>query len=110
MNLLDDISITCPGEQDVLLVRLFFDNAINDADLMAGFITFVLPWKDKIMARDEAYFRDNDHMFGPLPYEKVQHFKRLYTNGTFTAQDKIVIWNYFLVFITLIEQVRKINK
>lgn len=107
LNLLDDILSICPDESDVLLVRLFFENQVDSETLMHGFIKWVYPWKKYIQDRDERYFDENDHIFGPLPTNKVEHFKRKMKDGTFDADDKTIIWDYFQVFISLIEQYNK---
>ena len=109
LNLLDDLLIICPNEPDILLVRLFFENQIDTEELMIGFDTWVYPWKKYITDHNEEYFEKNDHIFGPVPPEKIQHFKTKFLDGTFNNEDKKVIWAYFEVFISLIEQYKKIN-
>lgn len=109
LNLLDDLLSICPNEPDILLVRLFFENQIDPEMLMRGFIQWVYPWKDYIIRHDERYFEENDHIFGPLPSDKVEHFKRKIKDGTFDEEDKETIWQYFEVFISLVEQYNKVK-
>ena len=104
LNLLDDILCICPDESDILLVRIFFENQVDQKILMDGFIEWIYPWKEYIKERNEKYFEENEHIFGPLPSDKVKYFKIKYTDGTFNAEDKHVIWDYFDVFISLIEK------
>lgn len=109
LNLLDDLLVIVPNEPDILIVRLFFENQMDTKMLMDGFYEWVYPWREHIRDHNEDYFEDNDHMFGPLPPNKIQRLKVKMTDGTFTASDKEVIWAYFEVFISLIEQYEKIN-
>lgn len=109
LNLLDDLLTICPNEPDILIVRLFFENQIDCEELMKGFIKWVYPWKEFIVKHDEKFFRENDHMFGPLPTDKVKYFKVKYEDGTLTREDKDIMWAYFEVFISLIEQYNKLK-
>ena len=109
LNLLDDLLCICPNEPDILLMRLFFENHVDPITLMNGFITWVYPWKEYIKDRNEYYFEENDHIFGPLPMDKVDYFKTKMVDGTFDSSDKKIIWDYFQVFISLVEQYNKIK-
>lgn len=108
LNLLDDLITICPNESDIFMVRLFFEQ-VDPQVLMDGFIKWVYPWKDYILRHDESYFEKNDHIFGPLPPEKVSHFKIRFKDGTFQKEDKDTIWAYFEVFIRLVEQHNKVK-
>ena len=108
LNLLDDLITICPNEGDILLVRLFFEQ-VDPQVLMDGFIKWVYPWKGYILEHNEAYFEENDHIFGPLPADKVAYFKEKYQDGTFQKEDKESIWSYFEVFIKLVEQYNKVK-
>ena len=107
LNLLDDLLSICPNEPDILLVRLFFENQIDNERLMREFIKWIYPWKDYIINHDERYFWENKHIFGPLPSDKVVYFRKKLVDGTFDQSDKNVIWQYFEVFISLMEQYNK---
>lgn len=109
LNLLDDLLCICPNEPDILLVRLFFENQVDPETLMKGFVKWVYPWNDYIKEHNEMYFEENEHIFGPLPPDKVQYFKIKMKDGTFDSEDKETIWEYFEVFISLIEQYNKLK-
>ena len=109
LNLLDDLLTICPNEPDILLVRLFFENQIDPERLMKGFDKWVMPWKVEIKEHNEKFFEKNDHIFGPLPSDKVAHFKEKLKDGTFDEDDKETIWQYFEVFIKLIDQYNKVK-
>lgn len=109
LNLIDDLLTICPDEPDVLLVRLFFSNSISPEYLMDSFIHWVYPWKNHILEKNEDFFIKNDHVFGPLPKDKVKYFKVKIEDGTFDEEDKKVLWDYFEVFIKLIERYNKLK-
>jgi hypothetical protein len=109
LNLLDDLISICPKESDILFVRLYFENSMDSQELMDGFIKWVLPWKKQILSNDETFFTQNDHIFGPIPANKIGHFKTKFLDGTFDKSDKKVIFSYFVVFISLIEQYNKLK-
>jgi hypothetical protein len=109
LNFLDDLLSICPNEPDILMVRLFFENQLDSETLMNGFNKWVLPWKSYIKAHDLRYFEDNERIFGPLPPDKIKHFKVKMTDGTFDEDDVKAIWAYFEVFISLIEQYNKVK-
>lgn len=109
LNLLDDLLCICPDEPDILIVRLFFESQVDPETLMKGFIKWVHPWKDYIVKHNEKYFEENDHIFGPLPSDKVSYFKEKMKDGTFDTDDKEIIWQYFEVFISLVDQYNKLK-
>jgi hypothetical protein len=109
LNLIDDLLSFCPNEPDILLVRLFFENQVDEQTLMNGFVKWVYPWKPQIQQKNESFFEDNDHIFGPLPTNKVEYFKVKLKDGTFDESDKEIIWQYFQVFISLIDQYMKVK-
>lgn len=109
LNLLDDLLNICPNETDLLLVRVYFETQVEPQVLMDGFIQWVYPWKEQIMHKDEKFFEENDHIFGPLPKGKVDYLKEKMRDGTIDKSDKEIMWQYFQVFISLIEQYRKVK-
>jgi hypothetical protein len=109
LNLLDDLLIIYPNESDLLLIRLFFDNQISDKKLMEGFIKWVYPWKNHILTHNEEFFENNEHIFGPLPINKIHYLKDKLKDGTIDKEDKETMWRYFEVFIKLIDQYNKVK-
>jgi len=109
LNLLDDLLEILPDESDILLVRLFFENHMDSLYIMQGFDKWVYPWKEYITERNERFFAESDHIFGPIPPEKIVKFKKIYHDGkTLDTEDKKVIWDYFQIFIKLIERYKKL--
>ena len=110
LNLLEDLLAICPQDSPLLLARLYFENQIVPSALMDGFVKWVLPWREHIKTHNEEFFEKNDHIFGNLPIQKVNHFKTMMTDGTFGADDKKVIWEYFDVFVRLLEKHQEIHE
>ena len=108
IELLDDLSNICNNDQDILMVQVIF-SSIDPEKLMTGFIEWVYPWKNFILQKNEEFFEKNDHIFGPLPVDKVEKFKVKFKDGTFDNDDKETIWEYFNIFIKLIEKYNKIK-
>jgi hypothetical protein len=103
LNMIDDVIEICPGDYELIFVRGFLDSGVSTDQLMENFIEHVHPWRREIKTKDEAFFRDNDHIFGMLPSSKVKYFKELWFSGHFQPDDKAVFWDYFSVFIDLID-------
>ena len=70
----------------------------------ATYLTFKISLE---VFNDERYFEENEHIFGPLPPNKVVHFRELIKNGTFEQDDKDTIWDYFEVFVSLADKYKK---
>lgn len=108
LNLLDDILIICPNEPELILVRIYFDVKTAPEILMKGFIKYVYPWKEHIKQRDEIFFEKSENIFGTVPNNKISYIKNKIKDGTFDEQDKKIIWQYFDIFIKIIEKYNKI--
>jgi len=109
LNLIDDLLTIFPDEPDILLIRLYFENQVDPITLMNGFVKWVYPWKNHIKNRNEDFFKKNDHIFGPLPTDKVYYFKRRVEDGTLDKEDKDTMWKYFDLFIKLIDKYNKVK-
>lgn len=110
LRLLNELVQLFPDETDIMWVLIYLSNSdmLPDEKLMNSFIKWVYPWKQKIHERDETFFTENDHVFGPLPADKVRYFKILFVNGMFKEEDKQALWNYFDVFIACMDQYLKL--
>lgn len=108
-HFLDDLITICPTEQDFVQARLYFSVITDVEPTMASFIRWVYPWKEQILKRDAAFFRDNEHPFGSLPSEHVSKFRNLYFSDTLSVEEKKIIWDYFSIFIKLMEKYQKVR-
>jgi len=109
INFLNDIISIAPAEQDLVLLRIVFENRIDTEFVLNAFIEKMTPWKSYILSRNEDFFYNNDNIFGFIPTTKVSHFKRMFRDGTFNEEDKGVIWDYFNVFVSLADQYNKLK-
>ena|SRR3989304_8370085 len=108
LNLINDLQEVFPEETDLLLINLFLDTAIDPKELIDGFEVWVYPWKPQIVKRDDKFFKENDHCFGPLPKNKVDKIRNMWFNGSFDESDKNTLWNYFEIYIKIIEKYKKL--
>ena len=82
------------------------------------FLVNVLPYRDKILDRDEAYFNNNDNYYEDLKKDsctllEILRLKNIYNN--LDNKSKKNIWDFFQAMLYLGEEfvnikVKKINK
>jgi hypothetical protein len=114
IRLLDQLVNCLPDEQtDLIAIRLYFDAWISPQELMDSFIEYVLPHKVRISERDDTYFKNNEKVFGVIDLDpnvrhtKIYHFSRLWDKGIIDEESKGVVWEYFDVFVRLVELYQK---
>lgn len=79
-------------------------------EMMLNFIDHVYPYKTQIMKRDEHYFQNNvDRLFQQnlgyaLSIKKYIFGIDAHGNNMLTPDDKETIWQYFMVFIKLMDR------
>jgi len=98
-SILDDNEI---DNSDIIYVK-FFLQTLGSKELMKHCVKKILPWKEKIVSRDINFFIDNKEIFGKLPENKVNYFSDLFKNNKLQKEDIDEIWEFFNVFITIIE-------
>lgn len=101
INFIDDIMEICPDDYHLPIIRAVVCGAFDAREIADSFVEHVLPFQAQIKARNATFFEKNDHIFGPLPQDKVQHFRNLWFSGHFEEEDKKIIWDYFSVFVDL---------
>lgn len=107
LNLMEDMTRTLPGENDLAAVHFFFKSAPIE-DIMKHFVVNILPLRKYVDTRDDRFFINQTDIFGELQKNKVDHFKRLWTSGHLSDQDRQVVWKYFDVFIKLADRFRQL--
>lgn len=86
--------------------------------MMTKFIKYVLPHKDKISAREKDFFVTEKEMFfnlckdedvGGVPMDKeyVDVLTEVWASNIMTDDRRKTIWNFFDIFIELMEQYKK---
>jgi len=107
LNLLNDLMEIFPEETDIMLTRLFFETQADPQLIMDGFIKWVYPWKEQILASNEEFFEKSERIFGPIPADKVTRFKKMWKDNLLSEDDKKIVWSYFNVYIKCIERYKK---
>ncbi len=98
-SILDDNKI---DSSDIIYVKVYFQT-LGEKELMRHCIRKILPWKDQILSRNINFFADNKEIFGKLPANKVNYFSDLFKNNKLQQEDIDEIWDFFNVFITIME-------
>jgi len=79
----------------------------NPRELMNQFKQYVYPFKSQIMNKDESFFLENafgDNIQDKSNMSEMLRIKEIWISGKLTKNDKDCIWNYFKVFIYLLDK------
>jgi hypothetical protein len=101
---LDELIELLPQEPDLVIVRIFLKDKIPIADVMTYIQRELVPLKPLVDSKDDSFFIDNNILFETLDERKVNHFKKIWTNGSLDKEDKATIWRWFKSFIFLAEK------
>ncbi len=109
LNFLSEISALFP--EDKALKTFYhtveFMKKTNPREVMNQFKNFVYPYKDQILKRDESFFLNNDFSDSVVQSSSISEMiriKNIWASGKLTENDKNCIWNYFKVFLYLIDK------
>ncbi len=105
LEFFDDLIEQYPQEADLIMYRFFLSEQIPVETLMQRFIHFVLPHRQQISSRDEAFFISNDNIFGSSPKDKVIHFKNLYLG--MNEENREMLFQWFDSFLMLVDKYRE---
>lgn len=94
--------------EDLVLIQEFFTQ-LNCTDVMDLFIQQVLPHSKPIKNREKEYFTRNVSLFSSFENSKVAFFYDILANDKLDKQDMIIIWDYWNIFIDLIEKYKKLK-
>lgn len=79
----------------------------NPREVMNQFRIAVYPFKTQILEKNEAFFIENNfnnEIKNTSSISEMLRIKSIWTSGQLTEKDKECIWNYFKVFIYLIDK------
>jgi hypothetical protein len=79
----------------------------NPREIMNQFKEYVYPFKDKLLSRDDSFFLNNnfsDKVVDSNSISEMLRMKEIWSSNRLTKNDKDCIWNYFKVFIYLIDK------
>jgi hypothetical protein len=108
LNFLNELSALFP--EDKALKTFYhtveFMKKTNPRELMNQFKNFVYPYKDQILKRDESFFLNNsfNEVNDNNAISEMLRIKTIWASGQLTPKDKDCIWNYFKVFLYLIDK------
>jgi hypothetical protein len=109
LNFLNEISRLFPEDKGLKTFyhTVDFMKKTNPREIMNQFKEFVYPYKSQILSKDESFFLNNsfsDSIKDNNSISEMLRIKTIWTSGKLTQNDKDCIWNYFKVFIYLIEK------
>lgn len=109
INFLNELSSLFP--EDKMLKTSYhtveFMKKSNPREIMNLFKKFVYPYKEQILKRDESFFLNNDFsdsIKSNSTITEMFRIKTLWASGRLTNNDKECVWNYFKVFIYLMDK------
>lgn len=86
------------------LIKGLLSNMFKSDELIKYYIVYVLPMKPWLVARQEKFFLNNDHIYPNAPKEDIIFFKNLWAiDGTMTLQEKDTIWEFWDTLIEIAE-------
>jgi len=104
----DEIIEQFPTEGDFVIIRIFLKDKIPVEKIMLQFVSNVLPHKEQVKKRDEQFFLSNINLYSDVNKkfgeQKVNYFKKLWTNSNLDKEDKEIIWKWMDLFILLSEK------
>lgn len=95
---LDDLMNVIPEDNDIKMFRVFLET-IDHKLVFDNFQQFVYPHKKQIEERNEAFFLENDYLFGPIAAQYFTKFKYVWVD--LTPEDKDSIWKWFKSFTNI---------
>lgn len=113
VSFIEELMELFPQEVRLIPLRVFFVDQVPVQLVADQFIVHVLPYKEKILKRDDSYFLENDDMFSMLINNEkendVLHFKKLWTSSCLDEEDRDAIWRYFNTFVLLVEKYKQLK-
>jgi hypothetical protein len=109
LNFLQEMSALFP--EDKKLSTFYYTvemmKTMNPREIMNQFRDYVTPFRQQILARDESFFLQSDFSDKVVDTNSISEMlrvKHIWNSGRLTNKDKECIWNYFKVFIYLIDR------
>ena len=103
----DELIEQFPTEGDPVIIRIIIKDRASIHDVMMYFIREILPEKHIIKARDEKFFTEGKSLFGMLPEDQGNSFKRIWKSPQLDKEDRMVIWQWTDLFVSLAEKYKK---
>lgn len=109
LNFLNELSALFPEDKTLKNVyhTVEFMKKTNPREIITQFKAHMYPYKQQILNRDESFFISNtfsDSVVQSSSIYEMIRIKSIWTSNRLTENDKNCIWNYFKVFIYLIDK------
>ena len=109
LNFLGEMSKLFPEDKKLSTFYYTVDlmKKANPREIMNQFKQYVYPFKDQILAKDENFFIANtftDSIKSQHGISELLRIKQIWNSGDLTNHDKECVWNYFKVFLYLIDK------
>ena len=99
IQFVDELIEQFPSEGKLHIVRLLIKDATPPWKLMDKYVTFILPHKNLVVERDDAFFLNDNAGFQQLADKNLISLQGLWKD--MDKEDKDVIWQWFDAFNTL---------
>ena len=109
INFLQEMCSLFPEDKNLTKVYHAVElmKTLNPREIMNQFRDYVIPFKKQILARDESFFIQSefsDKVVNQSSIAEMMRIKYIWNSERLTVRDKECIWNYFKVFIYLIDK------
>jgi hypothetical protein len=109
LNFLQEMCRLFPEDKKLstFLFTVDLTKKANPRELMNQFKQYVYPFKSQIMNKEESFFLENafgDNIQDKSNMSEMLRIKEIWISGKLTKNDKDCIWNYFKVFIYLLDK------
>lgn len=103
---LDELIEQFPYEGDFVLMRIFIKDQLPIYDVIGRFIRDLLPLKKQVQKRDSDFFIQNTFLYtsASLGEEKINHFKNLWLSDKLDDFDRLTIWKWMDLFISIADK------
>jgi hypothetical protein len=105
-NFMDELVNTFEGEVDLILLKGFIKDGIPPEKVMQLVITYILPHKEHVSARDDTFFLTMGKSLPPDKYERIQ---TLWNSPKLSKEDKNVLWRWIESFVAFAEHFQSLK-
>ena len=103
----DELIEQFPNEPDLVIIRILVKDRVPIDSIMEYFMNEIVPQKERIQSRDDTFFSDGKSLFGMLPEQQRDTFKRIWKSPKLDKEDRMAIWKWTDLFVVLSEKYKK---
>ena len=97
INFIDELIEQFPDESNFIIIRILIKDQMDTEDIIKKFIKDVLPYKEDIKERKDAFFLKNKF----IETSNGSLFKMLWESNNLDNDDRIIIWKWIDLFVIL---------